>query len=99
MNQTSTVEPDFSEAPPRVSEWHRLWRVFFSRGTVAVGFSILLVVVLMAVFAPFLAPYDPYQVGVADALIQPDSRHWLGSDTLVVVCLQVICCKIEGKWQ
>ena len=82
MNQISTVEADYSEAPPRVSEWRRLRRVFFSRGTVAVGFSILLLVVVLAVFAPFLAPYDPYQVGVADPLIQPDSRHWLGSDTL-----------------
>ena len=76
------MEVKFSESPPRISEWRRLWRVFFSRGTVAVGFSILLLVVLMAVFAPLLAPYDPYQVGVAGSLIQPDSSHWLGSDTL-----------------
>jgi peptide/nickel transport system permease protein len=82
MNETLTVEADYSEAPPRISEWRRLWRVFFSRGTVAVGFSILLLVVFTALLAPFLAPYDPYQVGVADPLIQPDSRHWLGSDTL-----------------
>jgi len=64
MDIISTIEGGFSEAPPRVSEWRRLWRVFFSRGTVAVGFIILLLVVLLAVFAPFLAPYDPYQVGV-----------------------------------
>ena len=82
MLETSTIETEHSESLPRVSEWRRLWRVFFSRGTVAFGFSILLLVILMAVFAPVLAPYDPYQVGVADPLIQPDSRHWLGSDTL-----------------
>ncbi|MFC1494926.1 ABC transporter permease [Thermodesulfobacteriota bacterium] len=68
--------------PPRVSEWRRLRRVFFSRGTVVVGFTILIIVFLLAVFAPFLAPYDPYQVGIADALIQPDGSHWLGSDAL-----------------
>lgn len=82
MNEISIIEADFSEAPPRVNEWRRLGRVFFSRGTVAVGFSILLLVFLLAVFAPFLAPYDPYQVGVTDALIKPDSSHWLGSDAL-----------------
>ena len=82
MNEVSTIETDFTEAPPRISEWRRLGRVFFSRGTVVVGFSILLLVVLLAVFAPLLAPYDPYQVGVTDALIKPDSSHWLGSDAL-----------------
>jgi peptide/nickel transport system permease protein/oligopeptide transport system permease protein len=82
MNEIQTIEQGFSEAPPRVSEWRRLRRVFFSRGTVVAGFSILLLVVLMALFAPFLAPYDPYQVGATDALIQPDSSHWLGSDAL-----------------
>ncbi len=82
MDNTSTAAADYSETPPRVSEWRRLRRVFFTRGTVAIGFIILLLVVLMAVFAPLLAPYDPYQVGVADPLIQPDSQHWLGSDTL-----------------
>jgi len=76
------IETDFSAAPPRVSEWRRLWKVFFSRGTVAAGFAILLLVVFAAVFAPFLAPYDPYEIGVADSLIQPNSQHLLGSDTL-----------------
>ncbi|MFC1838204.1 ABC transporter permease [Thermodesulfobacteriota bacterium] len=82
MNETSTIEANYSETPPRVSEWRRLRRVFFSRGTVVVGFTILIIVFLLAVFAPFLAPYDPYQVGIADALIQPDGSHWLGSDAL-----------------
>lgn len=82
MNEISTIETDFFESPPRVTEWQRLWRVFFSRGTVVVGFGILLIVFLLAVFAPLLAPYDPYQVGVTDALIKPNSSHWLGSDAL-----------------
>ncbi len=76
------TDADFIEAPPRVSEWRRLWRVFFSRGTVAVGFIILLLVVFVAIFAPLLAPFDPYQIGVTDSLIQPNNRHLLGSDTL-----------------
>jgi len=82
MESRWTIDADFSAAPPRISEWQRLWKVFFSRGTVAVGFVILLLVVFLAIFAPFLAPYDPYQIGVADTLIQPNRQHLLGSDTL-----------------
>ena len=82
MESRGIIDVDFSVAPPRIGEWRRLWRVFFSRGTVAVGFAILLMVVFVAIFAPFLAPYNPYEIAVADSLIQPNSEHLLGSDTL-----------------
>lgn len=82
MGNRWAMDAGFSVAPPRVGEWRRLWKVFFSRGTVAVGFGILLLVVVVAVFAPFLAPYDPYEIGVADSLIQPNRHHLLGSDIL-----------------
>ncbi len=82
MESRRTIDFDFSAAPPRIGEWQRLWKVFFSRGSVAIGFAILLLVVFIAIFAPFLAPYDPYQIGVADSLIQPNRDHLLGSDTL-----------------
>lgn len=82
MESRWTIDADLSTAPPRIGEWRRLWKVFFSRGTVAVGFVILLLVLFLAIFAPFLAPYDPYQIGVADTLIQPNRQHLLGSDTL-----------------
>jgi len=82
MASQGTIDAEFSAAPPRISEWRRLWKVFFSRGTVAVGFAILLLVILVAIFAPFVAPYDPYQVGVADSLVQPNRSHLLGSDVL-----------------
>jgi len=72
----------FEEAPPRISEWKRFRRVFFGRGMVVVGCLILLCVFLTAIFAPWLAPYDPYKPGVGDPLEQPGARHLLGTDLL-----------------
>ena len=46
---------------PRVSEWRRFYRVFFSRGLVRFGMAVIGILVLVAIFAPLLAPYDPYQ--------------------------------------
>ncbi len=44
----------------------------------------LLIVVLLgtAVFAPLLAPYDPYKIDVRNRLSRVSSSHWLGTDHL-----------------
>jgi peptide/nickel transport system permease protein len=48
-----------------------------------VGALMLSVVVVVAVFAPWLAPYNPrerVQVEPGDILAPPDAEHWLGRD-------------------
>ncbi len=47
-----------------------------------VGGSIVLGWLLVAIFAPFIAPYDPVKVTVLDALQPPNASHWLGTDDL-----------------
>lgn len=37
-------------------------------------------VLLIAVFAPYLVPFDPYEQNLSDALMPPDSVHILGTD-------------------
>ena len=44
--------------------------------------SVILVLALIAIFAPWLAPYDPYQTAPSQSLQQPSWAHWLGTDTL-----------------
>jgi peptide/nickel transport system permease protein len=48
-----------------------------------IGLAMLLVVVFLAVFAPWIAPYNPHervQVSPEDILTPPDSQHLLGRD-------------------
>ena len=71
---------EFLEAPPRVSEWSRFRRVFFQRKLVMVGFAILLLVAFTAIFAEWLAPYDPYRGDLKESLQQPSTKHLLGTD-------------------
>jgi len=73
---------EFKEAPPRVSEWRRFRRVFLSRGVVVFGLVVLALFFFTAIFAPLLAPYDPYKLGTAESLAQPSWDHPLGSDIL-----------------
>lgn len=47
-----------------------------------IGGTIVLAWLVVAVFAPFLAPYDPVKVNVSESLIPPGPAHWLGTDDL-----------------
>ena len=56
---------------------------FFRSPMGVTGFFMLLLVVVVAVFAPWLAPYNPrerVQVQPDDILAPPDAEHWLGRD-------------------
>ena len=50
------------------------------------GFSLVCMVSLLAIFAPFIAPYDPNAINVDSSLsgiFQPPSwEHWMGTDAL-----------------
>lgn len=44
--------------------------------------AVVLILVLVGVFAPLLAPYDPYQTAPAQVLLQPSLAHPLGTDNV-----------------
>ena len=43
---------------------------------------VILVMIIAAIFAPFIAPYDPYELGTGKILEQPSWNHPLGTDQL-----------------
>jgi peptide/nickel transport system permease protein len=77
-----TLRTDSGVLTPRVSELKRFQRVLFSRGIVVFGLIIILLVIVVAVFAPLLAPYDPYEQYWDQNLLKPSSQHLLGTDSL-----------------
>lgn len=54
-------------------------RLARSRGAL-VGLAIIGLVILMAITAPVLAPYDPTEVDTANRLMGPSTEHFLGTD-------------------
>ena len=80
MTEKSTTLQDFTEAPPRVSEWQRFRRVLFQRKLGLFGLVILSLLIISAIFAPLLAPGDPYNGNLADSLAQPSWHYLLGTD-------------------
>jgi peptide/nickel transport system permease protein len=54
----------------------------FRRRVVLAGAVILAGVALLALFAPWIAPYDPMALKVLDRLQSPRAAHWFGTDEL-----------------
>jgi peptide/nickel transport system permease protein len=48
----------------------------------AIGIVLVLIFVLFALFAPFLAPQDPAQIDLPHRLGGPSALHWCGTDEL-----------------
>jgi peptide/nickel transport system permease protein len=69
-------------APPHHSEWRRFSRVFFGRKLYLIGFIIVVIIIITAIFAPLLAPYDPIENDLRGKLQSPSWGHWLGTDQL-----------------
>src|SRR5689334_23984495 len=77
-----------SEALAQPGAGARLRRRVFGHTTLMIGATVLALVTLAAVFAPLLAPHDPFAQDLAQRLIPPvwhDAGSWdhpLGTDQL-----------------
>jgi peptide/nickel transport system permease protein len=81
LQQENTFN-SINEAPPRVNELKRFFKVFLGRGLVVFGLFIIILFVVTAIFSPQIAPYDPLQRNLSEALQQPSGQHLLGTDAL-----------------
>lgn len=73
-------QPATTRITPRMLAWkRRLWMVRKSPLTVIGGVIILLMLGLM-IFAPWLVPQDPNAINLAERLQAPGAGHWFGTD-------------------
>jgi peptide/nickel transport system permease protein len=82
MAKEAVYSDSVVEMPPRVSEWRRFRRVFFSRGVVVFGMVVIVLFVLVAILAPFVAPYPSDIPDTNNVLQNPSAAHWLGTDQI-----------------
>ena len=45
-----------------------------------IGMTFVIMLVIVAIFAPIIAPYDPNKVSILDSKNPPSREHWLGND-------------------
>ncbi len=61
---------------------HRLLWKFLTRVGVVLGLGWLVLVTVAAIFAPWIAPYDPNAQNLANTNAGISASHWLGTDDL-----------------
>ena len=65
---------------PRSRSATGLMRRAARRPLPVLGSALLIVLILSALFAPWLTPYDPFEMNVVDRLLPPNETYWFGTD-------------------
>jgi peptide/nickel transport system permease protein len=73
---------DVAAAPPRVRSRSRALRRLRRRPMAVFGLVVASLFVLMALFAPLIAPYDPAATNFSAVLQGPSAAHIMGTDDL-----------------
>lgn len=69
-----------SSPPRQVPQWRRTGLKLLRNRALVIGSVIVLIMVICAVFAPWLSPYDPSAQDTDHTLAAPSARFLLGSD-------------------
>ncbi len=77
---SSSVEPRARTRPPQ--RWQAALRELYARPASALGTSLVLLFILLALFGPLIAPYSATQQFPAEARQPPSPQHWFGTDRL-----------------
>ena len=70
------------QGPLRTSYWQHLCHVASENPVTGLAFGLFALIVGMALFGPYLVPFDPLDTGVGPALQAPSGAHWFGTDHL-----------------
>jgi peptide/nickel transport system permease protein len=68
--------------PPQRSRTKAILRWMRRDVRAVVSLSFLLLLLIVSIFAPVLAPYSPIDQDVTQLLLPPSAAHWLGTDDL-----------------
>ncbi len=66
----------------RLGQHYRTLRLLAGNALAMVGLAIIVGLLIVAAFAPWLAPYSPFDGALADRLQPPSAAHWMGTDEL-----------------
>ncbi|MCS6779556.1 MAG: ABC transporter permease [Geminicoccaceae bacterium] len=71
-----------SRAQARAQAWWLAWCAFRANPMAMLGLGLVLLLVLVALSAPWIAGRSPFEQDLANRLSPPSAEHWLGTDEL-----------------
>jgi peptide/nickel transport system permease protein len=82
MATTASPQTLPAAAPQASAARSGLLRLARANPLATAGVMLVTVFVILAIFAPWLAPYDPAQISLPTRLAPPSWAHWFGTDEL-----------------
>lgn len=64
------------------SRLKEMWEALRENNAAVVGLCIILFLILVAILAPLIMPYDPDLSDMSKSFLKPGSEHWFGTDQL-----------------
>lgn len=77
-----TAPPDAAAPGTWGARVKSVWQFMQENRKAAVGALIVGIFILLGIIGPFIAPYNPTQMGVGGSLEHPSPAHWLGTTQL-----------------
>jgi peptide/nickel transport system permease protein len=77
----AVIQPDLA-LPAAPARQNPVWRYVRRNPTIVVGGALLLIMTMMAVFAPWLGTTDPQALAPVRRLKWPSEQYWFGTDML-----------------
>jgi len=77
-----SIEPIGAPRSIGIRQLNIPWRSARRHWTTCIAGGVLLLVVVLALLAPFIAPHDPNQISMTNTLAGPSREHLLGTDQL-----------------
>ncbi|MBY0123163.1 ABC transporter permease [Bacillus sp. S/N-304-OC-R1] len=77
--QTTTAIP-VEEYNHKIARAKAFYKKLAKNKSAMCGAAIVIIIILLAIFAPLLAPYNPTEIVMSKKLQAPSSDHWLGTD-------------------
>jgi peptide/nickel transport system permease protein len=73
---------DVAERAPAAGAWRPVWRKLRRRRAAMVGLVVVILFIGAALFAPWLAPFDPVETSWSAIRQAPSAAHWFGTDDI-----------------
>ena len=80
--QSPTPTPAAPAAVREAGPWRRAWLRLRRRKGALVGLAVVVLFIILAVFAPWIAPHDPIAASWSAIRKAPSAQYWLGTDEI-----------------
>jgi peptide/nickel transport system permease protein len=77
-----TTDSPTSRRQARLGQLYRQWLAFRRNRLAVIGLGIVVALLLVAAFAPLIAPFDPLAQNLDRRLMPPSAVNWFGTDSL-----------------